>query len=172
MAQGTEVVIYEDGEWSGVYLDGKLQRVGDTYLADEWVREHFGVVTIQSADYMRGATCAARRHRLWTRSGPTPMSARRASSGRPTSALRLIVSALRPTLSKLRCPRERHPASPALARTLPLHGTEALPVAPRWRQPPRRGAPVSGDPIDLDAIEARQDDAPSRSRCADHSGSR
>ena len=32
MAQGTEVVIYEDGEWSGVYLDGKLQRVGDTYL--------------------------------------------------------------------------------------------------------------------------------------------
>jgi len=54
MAQGTEVVIYEDGEWSGVYLDGKLQRVGDTYLADEWVREHFGVVTIQSADYMRG----------------------------------------------------------------------------------------------------------------------
>ena len=54
MAQGTEVVIYEDGEGSGVYLDGKLQRVGDTYLADEWVRGHFGVVTILSSDYMRG----------------------------------------------------------------------------------------------------------------------
>jgi len=25
-------------------------------------------------------------------------------------------------------------------------------VAPRWRQPPRRGVPVSGDPLDLDAI--------------------
>ena len=27
-------------------------------------------------------------------------------------------------------------------------------MAPRWRQPPRRGAPVSGDPLDLDAAES------------------
>lgn len=50
------VTIYEDEEWSAVYLDGKLQRVGDSYLADEWVRSHYGIETVQSADFLRGGT--------------------------------------------------------------------------------------------------------------------
>lgn len=50
-----KVTIYEGpGEWSAVYLGDALQRVGDHYLADEWVRVHFGVETIQSDDFMRG----------------------------------------------------------------------------------------------------------------------
>lgn len=49
------VVVYQgDGEWSAIYLDGKLQRVGDHYLADEWIREHFGVETVQSNDFFLG----------------------------------------------------------------------------------------------------------------------
>ena len=31
------------GEWTGVYLDGKLIRVGDSYLADEWLQSFVGV---------------------------------------------------------------------------------------------------------------------------------
>jgi hypothetical protein len=48
------VVIYESDEWSAVYLDGRLVRVGDTYLADEWVRSHFGVETVQDDAYLMG----------------------------------------------------------------------------------------------------------------------
>ena len=48
------VEIHEDGEWSAVYLNGRLIRVGDTYLADEWVRDHFGVLTVQDDAFMRG----------------------------------------------------------------------------------------------------------------------
>lgn len=55
MSETKKVVIYDGSdEWSAVYLDGELQRVGDSYLADEWVREHFGVETIQSDDFLRG----------------------------------------------------------------------------------------------------------------------
>ncbi len=50
----SEIEIHEADEWAAVYLDGKLQRVGDAYLADEWVREHFGVVTVQDDAFMRG----------------------------------------------------------------------------------------------------------------------
>ena len=48
------VEIHEAEEWSAVYLDGVLQRVGDSYLADEWVRAHFGVTTVQDDAFMRG----------------------------------------------------------------------------------------------------------------------
>lgn len=55
-----KVTVYDgEGGWSAVYLDGKLQRVGDSYLADEWVREHFGVETVQSDDFLRGGTSRA-----------------------------------------------------------------------------------------------------------------
>lgn len=57
--QMSEVEIHEAEEWSAVYLDGRLIRVGDSYLADEWVREHFGVVTVQDDAYLRGQTSAA-----------------------------------------------------------------------------------------------------------------
>jgi len=52
MSGSVEIHDYDD--WSAVYLDGVLQRVGDTYLADEWVREHFGVTTVQDNAFMRG----------------------------------------------------------------------------------------------------------------------
>ena len=49
------VIVYQgDADWSAVYLNGKLERVGDHYLADEWIREHFGVQTVQSNDFLRG----------------------------------------------------------------------------------------------------------------------
>jgi hypothetical protein len=48
------IEIHEADDWAAVYLDGNLQRVGDAYLADEWVREHFGVTTVQDDAFMRG----------------------------------------------------------------------------------------------------------------------
>lgn len=49
------VVVYEGSqEWSAVYVDGVLDRVGDHYLADERIRELFEVETIQSDDFMLG----------------------------------------------------------------------------------------------------------------------
>lgn len=59
LANGKVTVYDGEGGWSAVYLDGKLQRVGDSYLADEWVREHFGVETVQSDDFLRGGTSRA-----------------------------------------------------------------------------------------------------------------
>jgi len=52
----TAVEVHENEGWAAVYLDGALQRVGDSYLADEWIREHFGVVTVQDDAFMRGST--------------------------------------------------------------------------------------------------------------------
>lgn len=51
----SDVTVYEgSNEWSAVYVDGALVRVGDHYLADEWIREHFQVKTVQSNDFMMG----------------------------------------------------------------------------------------------------------------------
>lgn len=51
----SNVVVFSGSEdWSAVYLDGKLARVGDHYLIDEWLREHFEVATESSDDFMRG----------------------------------------------------------------------------------------------------------------------
>lgn len=48
-------VIYQgDNEWSALYVDGTLDRVGDHYLVDERLRELLGVETVQSDDFMRG----------------------------------------------------------------------------------------------------------------------
>jgi hypothetical protein len=42
------------GAWIAVYLDGKLQRVGDSYLADEWLQSHFNVKVVYDDAFMRG----------------------------------------------------------------------------------------------------------------------
>lgn len=42
------------GEWTAVYLDGKLLRVGDTYLADEWLHDYVGVEDVFDDAFMRG----------------------------------------------------------------------------------------------------------------------
>lgn len=52
----SNIEIHEADEWSAVYLDGHLVRVGDSYLADEWLRTHFGVATIQDDAFLRGQT--------------------------------------------------------------------------------------------------------------------
>src|SRR5690242_16462444 len=52
----SSIEIHEADDWAAVYLDGKLQRVGDAYLADEWVRQHFGVTTVNDDAFMRGQT--------------------------------------------------------------------------------------------------------------------
>lgn len=49
-----QYVVYESDDWSGLYVDGKLKRVGDGYLIDEELREIFGVVTIQNEDFFLG----------------------------------------------------------------------------------------------------------------------
>lgn len=35
------------GEWTAVYLNGELARVGDSYLADEWLQERCGVEVVE-----------------------------------------------------------------------------------------------------------------------------
>jgi hypothetical protein len=43
----SEIEFWVSGEWTMVYLDGQLQRAGDSYLADEWLQERCGVKVIQ-----------------------------------------------------------------------------------------------------------------------------
>lgn len=50
------IVCYEHGEWTAVYLDGELQCVGDSYLADEWIRTYFGINTIQDDAFLLGGS--------------------------------------------------------------------------------------------------------------------
>ena len=41
-------------EWSALYVDGKLDTVGDHYLADDRIRELAGVEVIHGDDFLRG----------------------------------------------------------------------------------------------------------------------
>ena len=41
-------------DWSALYIDGKLDRVGDHYMIDERISEIVGVETIYSDDFLRG----------------------------------------------------------------------------------------------------------------------
>ena len=49
-----DLEVHEDEEWSALYVDGKLDRVGDHYLADERIRQLCGVRTVQDDAFMRG----------------------------------------------------------------------------------------------------------------------
>lgn len=51
---GDDIVIYEAEEWSALYVRGRLDRVGDSYLADERVRELLGITHIQDDAFLRG----------------------------------------------------------------------------------------------------------------------
>jgi hypothetical protein len=42
-----EIEFWVAGEWTVVYLNGELQRAGDSYLADEWLQAHYGVTVVQ-----------------------------------------------------------------------------------------------------------------------------
>lgn len=45
-----EIEFHRAGEeWTAVYLNGQLQRVGDSYLADEWLQEYAGVKQVDDS---------------------------------------------------------------------------------------------------------------------------
>jgi hypothetical protein len=53
------IEVHEADDWAAVYMDGKLvDGPGDAYLRDEWLRAHFGVVTVQDNAFMRGQNMA------------------------------------------------------------------------------------------------------------------
>lgn len=41
-----EIEFWRSGEWTMVYLNGELVRYGDHYLADEWLQNRCGVITV------------------------------------------------------------------------------------------------------------------------------
>lgn len=50
-----EIVRYEGSqEWSALYVDGVLDRVGDHYLIEERIQKLLGVEVIPSDDFMLG----------------------------------------------------------------------------------------------------------------------
>jgi hypothetical protein len=54
VAGQSKIEFHVDGEWTAVYLDGELVRVGDHYLADEWLQERAGVKVVCDNAFMRG----------------------------------------------------------------------------------------------------------------------
>lgn len=44
------------GEWAALYVDGRLERVGDAYLAEEKAFEILGVKAVQDNAFMCGQT--------------------------------------------------------------------------------------------------------------------
>lgn len=47
-------IIRGSGDWSALYVDGKLDRVGDHYWVDERAFDLAGVEEIQSDDFLQG----------------------------------------------------------------------------------------------------------------------
>lgn len=55
LVNGDQLVVYRsEGEWSALYVDGRLNRVGDSYLIDERVLELLGVEERHSDDFLMG----------------------------------------------------------------------------------------------------------------------
>lgn len=46
--------IHYEEEWAGLYVDGKLDRVGDAYLAEQRAFELLGVTLVHDDAFMRG----------------------------------------------------------------------------------------------------------------------
>ena len=42
------------GEWSALYVDGKLAQVGDTYVCEESLHTLLGITEVEGSDFMRG----------------------------------------------------------------------------------------------------------------------
>lgn len=45
-------VRYREGEWSALYVDGKLVSYGDHYYVDDWISAHLGIEEIESDDFL------------------------------------------------------------------------------------------------------------------------
>jgi hypothetical protein len=54
-----DVQVHQSEDWAAVYLDGKLQMAGDSYLAVEWVYTFFGVTSVQDDAFLVGGREAA-----------------------------------------------------------------------------------------------------------------
>lgn len=48
-----------NGEWAALYVDGRLEKVGDSYLAEERAFEILGVRVIQDDAFLRGQSQAS-----------------------------------------------------------------------------------------------------------------
>lgn len=46
--------IHYSDDWAALYVDGQLDRVGDSYLAEERVMELIGVTVVHDNAFMRG----------------------------------------------------------------------------------------------------------------------
>lgn len=44
----------EDGEWSALYIDGKLDSFGDSYQQEERIQNLFGVKVVQDSPWLLG----------------------------------------------------------------------------------------------------------------------
>jgi len=49
---------YDTGNWAALYVDGNLERIGDSYLAEELAFEILGVTIVRDASFMRGQSQA------------------------------------------------------------------------------------------------------------------
>lgn len=49
-----DIQFHHADDWTAVYLNGQLVRVGDTYLAEEWLHREVGVVDVFDDAFMRG----------------------------------------------------------------------------------------------------------------------
>jgi hypothetical protein len=54
-----DIEIHYSEEWAALYVDGRLERVGDSYLAEERALQILGVTTVQDDAFMRGQNQAA-----------------------------------------------------------------------------------------------------------------
>lgn len=52
--ENMDLRLYKDEEWSALYVNGKLECVGDHYLADERLRAIMGVKEFDDNSFMRG----------------------------------------------------------------------------------------------------------------------
>lgn len=50
---------YNSGDWAALYIDGKLERVGDSYLAEQRALQILGVIIVQDDAFMRGQNQSA-----------------------------------------------------------------------------------------------------------------
>jgi predicted trehalose synthase len=90
-----KTVLYEGtGEWSALYVDGKLDTVGDHYLAAERINELFGVVVIQSDDFLLGNPNASRQDVAQTMDRVAHYNKSRADRQTQAAALREQAEAL------------------------------------------------------------------------------
>lgn len=49
-----QIEFHQSDGWTAVYLNGQLQRVGDSYLADEWLQERVGITVVDDDAFLLG----------------------------------------------------------------------------------------------------------------------